>query len=57
MRGDCLKRSIVMIESGVKCKAPNYVIKSCARKQRLATASRQMQHTCQACQKVNSHAS
>ena len=25
------KRSIVMIESGVKCKAPNYVIKSCGR--------------------------
>ena len=25
------KRSNVMIESGVKCKAPNYVIKSCRR--------------------------
>ena len=25
------KRSNVMIESGVKCKAPNYVIKSCGR--------------------------
>ena len=25
------KKSIVMIESGVKCKAPNYVIKFCGR--------------------------
>ena len=25
------KRSNIMIESGVKCKAPNYVIKSCGR--------------------------
>ena len=25
------KRSNVMIESGVKCQAPNYVIKSCER--------------------------
>ena len=34
MRGDCLKmtkRSNVMIESGVKCKAPSYVIKFCRR--------------------------
>ena len=32
MIGDCLKKkSNVMIESGVKCKAPNYVIKSCER--------------------------
>ena len=34
MRGDCLKRSKrsnVMTESGVKCKAPSYVIKFCGR--------------------------
>ena len=34
MRGDCLKmikKINVMIESGVKCKVSNYVIKSCGR--------------------------